>query len=170
MTKGELKIFVKKNLTELSPKRQEEILNILCDLYFPKCNFYNETLVMTEKDFEDFIMENLENLQLDEQERALNTIHRTWLPNMIKNFKEMVDKDYIKCSKCGKYSLKEQFKTHTDVEVIKNQLVYSDCGYGDDDEFADVTYLVFYNVCPLCNGLSEINRYFVKEENRSTRY
>ena len=75
-------------------------------------------------------------------------------------------KSYIKCKECGKYSLKSKFKLGIEEKLVKGVCVYRDCGYGDDDQYADVTYSVLYGICPYCGGKNERDRITIKEENR----
>ncbi len=124
---------------------------------------------MTKKDFENFIRSNLKDLSLEEQEKILIKIRRTWMPDIIKKFDNRIEKSYNHCPKCGKYSLKKKCRVETKEVTDYGVTVYTDCGYGDDDEIADVTYLVYYNVCPVCGGLTEKNRYEIRETNRHRR-
>ena len=34
--------------------------------------------------------------------------------------------------------------------ITQPEVVFRDCGYGDDDRIADVTRLITYYLCPLC--------------------
>lgn len=80
------------------------------------------------------------------------------------------NKQYTYCANCKKYYKTKTEKSDVD-EYTMNVCVYRDCGYGDDDEYADVTYRAIYRVCPLCkkrNG--ESYRYPIKESNRRGRW
>ena len=57
------------------------------------------------------------------------------------------------CDKCKSYYPKTEVRTLNDTEKNK-ECVYQDCGYGDDDEYAEVERLVTYLVCPYCGGLT----------------
>ena len=124
---------------------------------------------MEKRDFEAFIKENLKNLPLEEQEEILNSIGSEWLPAIKDKLNRRIEKSYYKCSKCGRYSLKKRFKTSNGERLVKGVTVYSDAGYGDDDEIADITYSVKYLVCPFCNGLTEQSKYPLVESNRRSR-
>lgn len=124
---------------------------------------------MTKKDFDSFIKESLKDLPLEEQEEILKKIQYTWLPNIKEKLNKRIVKSYFKCSKCGRYSLKKRFKITYGTELVKGVTVYTDAGYGDDDELADVTYSVKYRVCPLCKELTEESRYYESESNRHRR-
>lgn len=78
---------------------------------------------------------------------------------------------YKYCSACKKYYLKKNEKRDQTVELVHGVCVYRDCGYGDDDEYADVTYAVTYSVCPLCHKHNEkLFKHTLGESNRRSRY
>ena len=125
---------------------------------------------MKKRDFETFIKGILKDLPLEKQEDILKKIQHKWLPDIQKKLSNRIKKNYFKCSKCGRYSLKKRFDIIYDQELVKGVTVYSDAGYGDDDKFADVTYSVEYLVCPICKGLTEKSRYPIAESNRRGRW
>lgn len=59
-------------------------------------------------------------------------------------------KKFTYCKVCGRYYKTELQKEETIIETDHRVCVYRDCGYGDDDEYADVTYEKTFAVCPLC--------------------
>lgn len=124
---------------------------------------------MTKRDFNSFINQNLKGLSLEKKLELLCKIQNLWLPDIKKKLNDKLDKNYIKCSKCKKYSLIKSFKYKNKKEIRHGVTVYRDAGYGDDDEIADVTYSVDYVVCPICGGLTETNRYKIGESNRHKR-
>lgn len=79
-------------------------------------------------------------------------------------------KNLLRCPKCGKYinpqSVESKYKNKTELGVC----IYSDCGYGDDDEYADITYQIIYKKCPFCNNDIETSRYKISESNRRNKY
>lgn len=79
-------------------------------------------------------------------------------------------KNLLKCPSCNKYFEPKNITTNTDTEIVKGVCVFRDCGYGDDDEYADVTYQVLYKKCPFCNKKVETDRYSIGETNRSDRW
>ena len=120
---------------------------------------------MTKRDFEKFIKDSIKDLPLEKQEELLKKIHYKWIDDIHTKFKDRMKKRYIKCTSCNKYSLKSKYKKTIKEELCKGVCVFSDCGYGDDDVYADVTYMVEYYVCPHCDGLTEKTRWTLKEEN-----
>lgn len=124
---------------------------------------------MTKRDFNSFINQNLKGLSLEKRLELLCKIQDLWLPDIKQKLDDKLDKNYTRCSKCKKYSLIKSFKYENKKEIRHGVTVYRDCGYGDDDEIADVTYSVVYAVCPICGGLTETNRYKIGESNRHRR-
>lgn len=74
------------------------------------------------------------------------------------------------CRTCGKYLSEEDIMVGCYKEVERGALVYQGCGYGDDDKFADVTYLITVYRCPYCGGELKKRKLFDSEENRHSRY
>ncbi len=85
--------------------------------------------------------------------------------NNLKQLKE----NTIYCYKCKNYFYPEDAKT-TSREETHRRLVCPDCGYGDDDIYADVTDLMVYYICPECGNLLEKTRFFLGMENERRRY
>lgn len=78
---------------------------------------------------------------------------------------------YKHCSTCGKYYLRKDEKKDSVNELHRGVCVWTDCGYGDDDVFADVTYLVTYAICPLCKKHNDIlSKFTINESNRRDRW
>lgn len=74
----------------------------------------------------------------------------------------------IYCYKCRNYFRPDEAKT-TSREETHRKLVCPDCGYGDDDIYADVTDCVVYYVCPECGNLLEKTRFFLGMKNERRR-
>lgn len=72
------------------------------------------------------------------------------------------------CRKCEMYYPKEQAKQTTSTK--EGTGCDPDCGYGDDDILYDCTYVITYDVCPLCGGLNEVNSYETNVRNRHYRW
>lgn len=121
---------------------------------------------MTKKDFETFLRGNLKKLPLEEQEALLEKIRDKWMPDITSKLDKRIEKSYIKCLQCGRYSLTKSFKIEKKEEKRYGIQVYVDRGYGDGDEVADVTYMVTYYTCPICGGLTEKNKIEMYQENR----
>jgi hypothetical protein len=115
---------------------------------------------------------------------------KTYLKNIFKNVLSKNDKielinrlvkwlgnesDIIKnncwyCSKCKQWYDKKEFINKTKTRLIRNVLTFSDAGYGDDDRYGDVTYLVYYHECPYCHEETEDRKITLKIENERDRH
>ena len=125
---------------------------------------------MNKKEFEKFIKEGLKDLPVHKQEELLNKIQYNWLPDIKNRFaKKISSNDLLKCPQCGKYSSTKEYSISFERELVRGQLVYTDCGYGDDDKFADVLYDVEYLTCPCCKEKFEKRRHYISESNRKRR-
>ena len=73
------------------------------------------------------------------------------------------------CSNCAKHYPKESVTSSIE-EVTKVEIVYTDAGYGDDDEIAEVTRAVTYLHCPVCGKkYAKGTGTYLREKNRHTR-
>lgn len=121
---------------------------------------------MNKREFEKIIKESMNGLSLEKQEEFLKKVQSNWLPEIQEKFYKEVSKKYTKCWECGKYSLTSDFENiHEQVEH-KGVIVYVDAGYGDNDEIADVTYLMRYAICPKCKHKKLLKKTFISEKNR----
>ena len=126
---------------------------------------------MNKKEFENFIKDCLKDLPVHKQEELLDKMQYVWLPDIQTRFaKKIASKELKKCEHCGKYFPFKEYSISFEKELVKDQTVYQDCGYGDDDEFADVLYDVEYLVCPSCKQKTEKRRSYISESNRKGRY
>ena len=124
---------------------------------------------MNKRDFEQLIRESIKDLSIEKQMEFLNKLQHNWTPDVAGKFREKICKKYAYCFECKKYSLIKDFEKIHKTEEHKGVTVYVDAGYGDDDEVADVTYLVTYSVCPKCGAEKEIKKMYLSEKNRHTR-
>ena len=88
----------------------------------------------------------------------------------IKEYLQKLTEKYTCCSNCQKYSLTKSFKKTLKEEVRKGVLLHSDAGYGDDDQFGDVNYIVTYSVCPICKHEKEGDKLLTKVLKKYGRY
>lgn len=88
----------------------------------------------------------------------------------LKSLLEEATKDKIYCSGCDSYWAKDQVMVGSFTETKKGECVFTDCGYGDDDEFADVTYNHIITRCPKCGQELSRQSIWMKETNRHDRY
>lgn len=49
--------------------------------------------------------------------------------------------------------------------LTQPEVVFRDCGYGDDDRIADVTRLITFYLCPLCGFKQRKNSVIIRQEN-----
>ena len=89
--------------------------------------------------------------------------------NIIKKERLKINNENYYCEGCTQYFPKLNAKEFNKRETVR-ECVYQDCGYGDDDEYADVTYLCFYTKCPYCGAWKRTRKLYIKEENRHGRY
>ena len=89
-------------------------------------------------------------------EKQLDTIDKIII--YIKDYREKLHtkilRKYILCSNCKKYYPIKSYKIE-ETDVNSSCLVYSDCGYGDDDEYAKCIYHIKYRICPKCGEKHE---------------
>lgn len=86
-----------------------------------------------------------------------------------KELQSKIDTDYCYCNNCNNYFLKAELQTESELKTEYGQCVYTDAGYGDDDEFADVTYRYIWYICPNCHSKILKKRYYISESNRRGR-
>lgn len=103
-------------------------------------------------------------MSLESKEELLLKMKSIWIPSIINDIK----KNYKKCPNCKKYSLKSKFKTLHQSET-RIETTYTDCGYGDDDKYGEVEYMIMYEECPLCNNKTKVKKEYSRiiwEKNR----
>ena len=121
---------------------------------------------MNKKEFVKLLNEVTKNSSIDSQIELLEKIHNVWMP-------EIIDKEtnnYSLCPNCKRYIQKNEYISETKRIVSKNECIYRDAGYGEDDEYADVTYLVCYKRCPKCKRKEIISKTPLTAENVHTKY
>ena len=124
---------------------------------------------MTKREFQKIINENLEGLSLEKQKELLHKMEYKWLPEITGKLDRKLSNNYVYCSNCKKYALKKDLKLLFKEVEFKDQVVFIDAGYGDNDEFADVTYLVNYYTCPYCKADIEKSKMYLSEKNRHSK-
>lgn len=70
------------------------------------------------------------------------------IENEYEHYCTEIKSKYEECPYCKDWYLKKSFEDEVIKEEQKGILVYSDCGYGDDDRYADIECLVTYRICP----------------------
>jgi hypothetical protein len=55
-------------------------------------------------------------------------------------------------------------------EVVNGECVFRDAGYGDDDIFADCSYVVLNAICPYCKAKIETARHRMSYSNERDRW
>lgn len=124
---------------------------------------------MNKKDFYTFIKSNLKELTIEKQEELLKKISNDWMPDITKNFYQKTCKNLIKCFNCKKYLRKKDYKNESKIIFEPGVTVNVDCGYGDYDKIADVTYKINYIICPICGYKKELNRIEINTSNERYR-
>ncbi len=72
------------------------------------------------------------------------------------------------CPECGEIFGLGKSETYKETSIEHSQCVYSDCGYGDDDVYADIEYSHVYQKCPKCG--KGVRIFFNKKELKETRH
>lgn len=122
---------------------------------------------MNKQTFIRFLNQELKYKTLEEKVAdVLKIKNSAWLDDYIKQ----ITKNYTLCPHCQKYSLTKKLKNISEQIIEHNVCVYQDAGYGDNDQFASVTYLVFYDICPKCDHKIETSRLTLDISNRHNRY
>ena len=112
-------------------------------------------MIKTKDKFIKEIWDAVKSMPLEKREAFLNKIEDNWLVSI----KEKLNKELKKywfCKECEKYFPLKDIKVENKIQVLKNVLIQSDCGYGDDDILGDVEYLIDYCICPKCGRRENI--------------
>lgn len=112
---------------------------------------------MIKEYFISYVQTRIKNLSLEEKKRILDNAKDEWIPSIIND----VFNDKTFCNKCNKYSNTSDFK-ETHQREYRQEYTYTDAGYGDNDRYGEVEYLVYYNECPLCQAKKQIKKVFKK--------
>lgn len=89
--------------------------------------------------------------------------------NALKEERKTILNTHYYCGSCESYFPKNNVKIKEEIET-HCECVFTDCGYGDDDRFADVTYSYVYGICPYCGARKFINRIYLFQKNERGRY
>ena len=118
-------------------------------------------------------MDKLSQLVFDTLKNKNVNTAKNQLSKLKSNISKIYDeltKGYKFCGCCCKFSLPEKWVRSQEEKEIKNVCVYSDCGYGDDDRYADITYLIDYEICPLCKGKEMKYKWEISRKNERGRW
>ncbi len=74
----------------------------------------------------------------------------------------------VKCVVCKRWFKLEDL-TEGSYKETKTETVFQDCGYGDDDELAEVTRMYTVKRCPRCGHELDKKSYYIGETNRRRR-
>lgn len=116
---------------------------------------------MKYEDFQNYLNQKLKGKGVNEKriilEKIKHAINDEYKKIMLylSNYETDNFKDYTLCSKCNEYSLNKDFEIINDL-VEREELVYMDSGYGDDDEYGKVLYWMTYSICPKCKNKKRI--------------
>ena len=119
--------------------------------------------IINKTEYYKSIKQQIKGLPIEEQ---LNIIEKGQIniENMQKWLKEIQTqllKNYTYCNECGKYSKTKDFKILS-IKEINQETIYTDCGYGDDDTWGNVEYIIEYQICPLCNHKNQIKKQYLR--------
>jgi hypothetical protein len=120
---------------------------------------------MNKKEFIQYIKTSINNLSIEKQIEILKKIQEEYIPSTIKE----ILKNKIFCRSCKKYSNSSKFKIITKQES-RIKTTYTDAGYGDNDMYGEVEYLVKYRICPLCGFEEEIDKTYLRTLWEKGRY
>lgn len=122
---------------------------------------------MLKKDLFDFLDKSLEGLSVEQKEK---TINRIVSKNYLQEYRKKITKGMKRCPLCDKY-YSSKLKLETDFrKEIREECTYRDAGYGDDDRYGTVEYIVKYNKCPKCKKFFEVKKYMNKILSEKDRY
>jgi len=128
-----------------------------------------QTKTINKTDFKRVVKNKIDCYLIEDKIAILEQTKKdipVWINEMI----FQLAKNKYFCEKCRKYSDIKKLKQTTKTEISRGQCVYTDAGYGDGDEYADVEYLVTYNICPLCKAESYKSKFYINQYNRHDRY
>lgn len=114
------------------------------------------------------IREAVSNLSFEEKIAEWKRLQGI-LPGMIQACIDAHLKGKWHCEHCNTYFDMKTVAGVSRKEVDKGVCVFSDYGYGDWDEFADVEYLKTYKICPKCGAETAFQKMYVGESNRRGR-
>ena len=108
--------------------------------------------------------EEFEKLPIEEKLKRLDDFK-----DRIIEEKRSILEDAFYCEKCKTYHYKSDVKTDSRKET-RNELTYTDAGYGDDDMYGDVTYLLLIDICPNCGYEKVKKKYYLSTANERRRW
>lgn len=112
---------------------------------------------MNKNDIKAYIKSQIIGKTPKKQLETLNKLEKFFI-DYIKSLKVKIVDKYYECPACHTYFEKNKIKKQQEEKLIKNCLVYTDCGYGDDDKFADRKYRVTFCNCPKCGQRYELTK------------
>ena len=81
----------------------------------------------------------------------------------LENEVKRLTKDAYRCEDCKRYFTSSEAGDAIITAESQYELVYSDCGYGDDDEYAQCDYKVINMKCPYCDYMNKVSRIKVRQ-------
>jgi hypothetical protein len=105
---------------------------------------------MNKSVFKKYIKSYIINLSTEKQLSLLDN-----MIIVIELIKSEVTKNKVFCHDCKKWIDKSKIIKSYKKE-IKEELTFSDAGYGDYIEFSDIEYLIHYEECPFCHNKKEV--------------
>ena len=121
---------------------------------------------MKKQEFFSFILNGIVNLSIDQKVKFLHKVQNVWIPEIL----SLETKNYFYCNNCKRYIKKSDLIVERKRVINKGECVFRDAGYGEDDEYGDVTYLITYRTCPKCKSKEVTSKTHIKTENVHSRY
>lgn len=117
-------------------------------------------------DYKSFLVSYIKNNELEDQINILNEIKNNSF-EIINEILNEKTKNKVYCKECKKY-----FNSNNifyEEKTIKDVLTSADAGYGDNDEYGDITWLFSYYMCNKCNNKIFKDKQYLYTENTHTR-
>ena len=109
--------------------------------------------------------EEFDLLPVEERLRLIN-LYKIYMDNEATKLK----KENFYCKGCHRYFARKEAKFESMTEVVNGECVFRDAGYGDDDTFADCSYIVLKAICPYCGAKIETARHRIGYSNERDRW
>ena len=109
---------------------------------------------MNKRVLKQFLKMQIDGLSPKKQLAELDDI-KEYLFKFRSETEDKIAKKFTYCNTCKEYYPTKSYKLE-ERDVNYTICVYTDCGYGDDDEFAPAIFHVTEYICPKCGNRKEI--------------
>ena len=100
--------------------------------------------------------------------KRLNLIYEYQI--YLSNEEKKLKRENYYCQGCHNYFARNEAHFESITEVVNGECVFRDAGYGDDDTFADCSYIVLKAICPYCGAKIETARHRMGYSNERDRW